>query len=247
MRYLLTGAGRRELERWLQLRPLLGFDLDGTLAPIGRDPRAVALPPRVRSLLADVARRFPVIVISGRAQRDVLPRLDGVPVVEVYGNHGLEPLHASSVLRDRVAGWKEFISRRLSGWERVWVEDKQYSLTIHYRNAPEPVWAARAARITAEALGGVRIVAGERCLHVLPAGLADRGQVLLHAQRKLACPTAIYFGDDKMDEDIFAGCNPAAVLGIRIGPDPGSRARYYLHWQTEMEAVLELIAKDQNT
>lgn len=242
MRYLLSGSGRRELKRWLQLRPVLGFDLDGTLAPIVRDPQAVVLPPRVRSLLLDVARRFPVIVLSGRAQQDVLHRLDGIPVVEVYGNHGIEPLHASSVLRERVAGWSEIVARRLSTWEGVWVEDKQYSLTIHYRNAPAPDLAAEAARFAAEALGGVRIIAGKCCLNILPAGLADKGKALLHAQRQLDCPTAIYFGDDHTDEDVFAGCDPAAVLGVRVGRELGSRARYYLHWQQEMEAVLDLVA-----
>ncbi|MFO0578820.1 MAG: trehalose-phosphatase [Polyangia bacterium] len=241
MTYLLSEGGKHALAERLRQHPVLGFDLDGTLAPIGRDPEAVSLAPRIRSRLLLLARRLPVVVISGRARGDVQRRVAGIPVCEVYGNHGIEPLHSSDILRDRIAAWSERVSRRLSTWPGVWVEDKQYSVTVHYRESPEPQQAAAAARLVAAELGGARLIDGKCCLNILPAGFADKGRALLHAQRALERSTAIYFGDDETDEDVFAGCDPASVLGVRIGRKPRSRAAYFLRGQSEMEAVLRFV------
>lgn len=241
MTYLLSAGGKQALAAHLRQQPVLGFDLDGTLAPIVSDPAAVSLGPRIRARLLSLARRLPVVVISGRARGDVQQRLLGIPISEVYGNHGIEPLHSSGILRDRVAAWSERVARRLSTWPGVWVEDKRYSLTVHYRGSPEPERAAAAARLVAEELGGVRLLDGKCCLNVLPAGFADKGRALLHAQQALARSTAIYFGDDETDEDVFAGCDPASVLGVRIGRKPRSRAAYFLRGQGEMEAVLRFV------
>ena len=226
MTYLLSAGGKQALAERLRQHPVLGFDLDGTLAPIGSNPEAVSLGPRIRSRLLALARRLPVVVISGRARGDVQRRFIGIPVCEVYGNHGIEPLHSSGILRDRIAAWSERMSRRLSTWPGVWVEDKRFSLTVHYRESPQPQQAAAAARLIAEELGGARLIDGKCCLNVLPSGFADKGRALLHAQQALARATAIYFGDDETDEDVFAGCDPASVLGVRIGRRSRSRRRF---------------------
>lgn len=241
MRYLLSEDGKQALAARLRQRPVLGFDLDGTLARIVSDPAAVSLAPRIRARLLSLARRLPVVVISGRARGDVQSRFAGIPVSEIYGNHGIEPLHSSNILRERIAAWSERMSRRLSTWQGVWIEDKRYSLTVHFRESAEPERAAEAARLAAQELGGTRLIDGKRCLNVLPAGFAHKGRALLHAQQALSLSTAIYFGDDETDEDVFTGCDPAAVLGVRIGKSPRSRAEYFLRGQHEIAAVLKFV------
>lgn len=241
MKYLLTVRGRRLLRDWAERHPLLGFDLDGTLAPIVADPGSVALSPAIRSSLRDLARRFPVVIVSGRARKDVFQRLTGIPVREVYGNHGLEPTHATSSLRNQVAGWCEVLRERLSSLEGVWVEDKKYSLTVHYRHAASPEAARVAVEHAAESLPGLRRLPGKLCLNVLPAGLAHKGQALLDAQQRLGCDRAIYFGDDDTDEDVFSTCDPERVLGIRVGKPRSSRSAYYLRRQSEIAFVLQLL------
>lgn len=241
MKYLLTIRGRQQLRERALLHPLLGFDLDGTLAPIVPDPGDAKLPAGILVLLRQLARRFPLVVVSGRARKDVFHRLDGVPVREVYGNHGIEPTHASELLRDRISSWSQMLRSRLSEWEGVWVEDKKYSLTVHYRHARWPLRAREAATAAASALESARILAGKACLNILPLGIAHKGRALLDAQHRLGCESAIYFGDDETDEDVFSTCDPEAVLGIRIGRRPTSRAPYYLRRQDEMELALELL------
>mgnify|MGYP000662093579 CR=1 FL=1 len=62
-----------------------------------------------RATLLSLARRLPVVVISGRARGDVQRRFIGIPVCEVYGNHGIEPLH------ERRAAGKSRLCERASG------------------------------------------------------------------------------------------------------------------------------------
>ena len=241
MKYLLTIRGREKLRELTVRHPLLGFDLDGTLAPIVSDPGEAELPSGILALLQHLARRFPLVVLSGRARRDVFQRLAGVPVREVYGNHGIEPTHATDLLRDRIGGWSETLRSRLSQWEGVWIEDKQYSLTVHYRHARCPVRARDAATLAASVLESARLLPGKSCINILPQGIAHKGRALLEAQHRTGCESAIYFGDDETDEDVFSTCDPEHVLGIRIGKRPASRAAYYLRRQSEMERALELL------
>ena len=241
MKYLLTVRGRQRLQEWAGRHPLLGFDLDGTLAPIVADPDSVTIPPTILSSLRDLARCLPVVIVSGRARKDAFQRLAGVPVREVYGNHGIEPNHAAASLLDQVAGWRDLLRERLSSMQGVWVEDKKYSLSVHYRHAPMPAAARSAIEHAAESLVGVRLLHGKRCLNVLPAGLAHKGNALLDAQRRLGCDSAIFFGDDLTDEDVFATCDPELVLGIRIGMQSTSRAAYYLRKQREIAFALQIL------
>jgi trehalose 6-phosphate phosphatase len=241
MRYLLTVRGRHQLRERAGRHPLLAFDLDGTLAPIVDDPEEVALPPSTQAVLKELARRCPVVIVSGRARKDVFQRLAGIPVREVFGNHGIEPTHATSALRGQVARWAEVLRSRLSAWRGVRLEDKQYSLTIHYRQAPRPERARAAAEQVVSLLDNARVLPGKFCLNVLPAGAAHKGNALREAQRRLGCDSAIYLGDDETDEDVFATCDPEQVLGVCVGRRPLSRAAYYLRQQCEVELVLQLL------
>lgn len=199
MKYLLTVRGRQHLQEWAGRHPLLGFDLDGTLAPIVADPESVAIPPTILSSLRDLARCLPVVIVSGRARKDAFQRLAGVPVREVYGNHGIEPNHVTASLLNQVTVWRDVLRERLS--------------SMH----------------------------GKLCLNLLPAGLAHKGNALLDAQRRLGCDSAIFFGDDLTDEDVFATCSPELVLGIRIGKQSTSHTAYYLRRQKEIAFALQTL------
>lgn len=246
MRYLFSAPGQRDLLARIGRKPLLGFDLDGTLAMIRDDPDEVRLSLTTRTLLRTAASRFPLVVISGRARADVLKRLDGITVREVYGNHGIEPRYDSEELRSWVAEWGEIMSRRLSTWSGVWVENKTFSVTVHYRQSPEPASALAAAEFAASTLSGARIVPGKFCLNLLPARFGHKGSALLEAQSRFGCESSIYVGDDETDEDVFSNCDPSSVLGVRIGNKTSSRASYYLRDQTEIDLVLSFIGRTRS-
>ena len=77
VRYLLDAEGRAALARLMTRRPLLGFDFDGTLAPIVMHPDEARIPARTAALLARLAERVPIAVVSGRQVLDVRHRRRG--------------------------------------------------------------------------------------------------------------------------------------------------------------------------
>src|SRR5262245_42923305 len=140
MRHLFASEGERALREVMRLAPLLAFDFDGTLAPIVDRPHDAIVPVAVSQSLAALAQDLPVAVITGRSVADVRPRLGFAPRY-VIGNHGAEdpdvgPPSAASqaldALRHRVALHAEDL---VDGG--VEVEDKQYSIALHYRLAPD--------------------------------------------------------------------------------------------------------------
>jgi trehalose 6-phosphate phosphatase len=170
-----------------------------------------------------------------------MQRLGDLPLREVFGNHGLEPWHTSQNELLQVSSWKESLSPRLNAIPGVWIEDKCYSLSIHYRQAA-PMQHAKAQILAAlEALGEARVVAGKCVYNVMPNRITHKGTVFGEAMHHFGCACALYVGDDHTDEDVFASCDPAQVLSVRIGKSPTSQAGYYLHSQAEMDDLLELL------
>jgi trehalose 6-phosphate phosphatase len=243
MRYVLSPAGRAALRRLLAARVLLAFDFDGTLAPIVADPDRAAMRATTRALLAQLAARYPCVVISGRARADARRRLCGVPLADVIGNHGIEPWRGLASSRHAVRRWRPQVDRGLAGVAHVMVEDKGHSIAIHYRRAPDKKATRAAIAAAVAALRNVRLVPGKQVVNLLPRGAPDKGIALESARIRLGCDSAIYVGDDDTDEDAFALGGPGHVLGIRIRRKKGSRASCYLRSQREIDQLLVLLLR----
>jgi trehalose 6-phosphate phosphatase len=219
---------------------LLAFDYDGTLAPIVADPAQAFMTPVTRELLWQVSRRYPVIVISGRAQPDALRRVRGVGVREVVGNHGIEPRHAANRHIRRVESWRSALEACVAAWPGVWLEDKIYSVAVHYRNAPNR-GAARAAIVAlARELEEARVLGGKEVVNILPRDAPDKGSALLREKERLGCSCAIYVGDDETDEYVFTHTAPQHLLGIRVEDSPDSRATHFIPDQPAIDLLLSL-------
>src|SRR5690606_15157717 len=79
-----------EIAQWWSDRPLAVFlDYDGTLTPIVPHPADAFLTPEMRRMIAALAERFPVAVISGRDRPDVAARV-GLGTLYYAGSHGLD-------------------------------------------------------------------------------------------------------------------------------------------------------------
>lgn len=222
---------------------LVAFDYDGTLAAISSSPERAPMRARTRRLLAAVAERYPCVVISGRARSDLVNWLSGVPVWHLSGNHGLEPWAEEATYAARVTRWERQLVRRLQRYPGVTVENKTYSITVHYRHAKPRRPAVVAVRQALGALRGARLIRGKEAVSVLPRDSAGKGDALQRARRLLHCDLAIYVGDDDTDEEAFVDTPPGVVLGIRIGASRRSRARYHLKDQKEIDAFLQTLLR----
>ncbi len=241
MRYALGRMGRVALRQFAWSNVLLAFDYDGTLAPIVRHPERAKMRASTRRLLREIARQYPCVVISGRARPDASRRLRGVGVLEVIGNHGTEPWQVSRRALRAVREWKPLLERRLAPLQGVTVEDKAYSLAIHYRRSREKTNARQAIRRAAAALSGARLIDGKQVVNVLPPGAPHKGMALEKARERFGCDTALYVGDDETDEDVFALDQPGRLLTVRVGHRVDSLAQYYLRRQAEIDGMLRVL------
>lgn len=219
---------------------LLAFDYDGTLAPIVSDHRFAPMRPATRRLLRAVAQRYPCVVISGRQRADLAAYIDSVPIWHVAGNHGLEPWEEHPKYAARVRKWIRELAPRLRAYRGVFIEDKTYSVTIHYRRAAHKRLALAAINRAVLGLRGARALGGKQAVSLVPRGAIDKKGALERARRLLACDTAIYVGDDETDEHAFRAA-PDRVLAIRVGLSRASHARYFLRSQREIDQLLETL------
>jgi trehalose 6-phosphate phosphatase len=179
-----------------------------------------------------------VVVISGRAQRDVERRVRGLGVVGVVGNHGIEGWHAADAGPSKVVGWLPSLARALEPHKGVVLEDKTYSVAVHYRRSREKRKARAAILGAAATLGGMRVIRGKQVVNLLPLGAPHKGIALERERRRLGCDTAIYVGDDQTDEDVFALDQPGRLLSIRVGASKASSAPYHVADQRAVDRLL---------
>jgi trehalose 6-phosphate phosphatase len=222
-------------------RILLAFDYDGVLAPIVKEPSGARMRPVTRTLLARLARRYPVAVVSGRAWKDVAAFVDGL-VPTIVGNHGFElgrpvPVPAS-VLR-QVRAWRRQLEQALAGVEGVHFEDKRSTLAVHYGLSGALRRSERAVYEAANQLEGTRLIPGKKVLNVLPHDFPSKGDAVRALVARLRCDGAVYLGDDVTDEDAFAVGAPL-VFGIHVGRGP-SLAPWCLREQGEVDELLRFL------
>jgi trehalose 6-phosphate phosphatase len=241
VRNILTRANREVLRQFGRSRVLLAFDYDGTLSPIVPEPHQATLRTSTRLLLEETARRYPCVVISGRAQRDALRRLKGVGTLEVFGNHGVEPWQVSGRFRREVRRWRPIVERHLRGLQGVRIEDKLFSIAIHFRQSRQKKRVRATIRQAVALLGDVRVIPGKQVVNVLPEGAPHKGVALEKARARLRCDTAVYVGDDETDEDVFALDQPGQLLTIRVGRKRTSAAAYYIRCQRDIDALLRAL------
>lgn len=243
MMNILSQANRAVLQEFACSKVLLAFDYDGTLAPIVTDPKRATMRARSRDLLTELTELYPVVVISGRAQSDVLKKVRGAGVRETIGNHGMEPWHASRRHIAEVERWIPLLHAAVAAFKGVVVEDKGYSVAIHYRLSREKKQARAAILNAAAELGDVRVIGGKQVVNILPNGAPHKGVALEGARQRLHCDTALYVGDDETDEDVFALDQPGRLLSIRVGKKRGSAAAYYLVNQVAIDDFMAALVE----
>ena len=256
MIHALSEAGLRALCEAAAQPLLYAFDFDGTLAPISADRDAVTVSPSTLESLSDLAKRAPCAIVSGRALADVATRINGT-VPHVLGNHGIEsPLTARSVLVKAEQICEDWKRQLLTGLAAIRskepgagpapgmeIEDKRYSLTVHFRGAQNAIDAGREAltllrRLTPEP----ELIEGKYAINALPPGLGGKGPAAFAFMNHLGRTGLFYIGDEDTDETVFSLPN-AVAMGIRVGRQAGSRAEFYLQDQTEVEQVLRVLVQ----
>jgi trehalose 6-phosphate phosphatase len=239
MRYFLSKGCRSIAAQLAAERTLCAFDYDGTLAPIVAHPDQARMRARTRRLLARLAAAYPCAVISGRARADLRRHLAGVRVAGAIGNHGAETSCPARTGRRLTESWLRSLAPAVASLAGVWIEDKEYTLAVHYRQARWKREARRAILEVVHTLQGARALGGKQVVNVLPSAAPGKGAAVVLLRKRLHCASVLYVGDDENDEDAFA--LEGNVVAVRIGRARDSRAGYFLREQVEIDALLELM------
>ncbi len=244
MSYFFSAAGQQRLVQMAGSRLLCVFDFDGTLAPIVARPEQASVPAEVRSQLQQLTEVATVGILTGRSLADVQPRLGFTPHY-IMGNHGIEGVPGwedrSAAYADLSRQWRVQLSSLLLTQDDpgIQLEDKNFSLSVHYRLARDPVASARQLLDLFEHLQPApRIMAGKCVFNLLPQGAADKGSALLQLMTATHAQGAIYVGDDVTDEDVFR-LQRDDILSVRTEYEAYSAAGFFLTNQLEMPRLLD--------
>lgn len=237
---ILSAAGDLAMIRILAEKPLLALDFDGTLAPIVSEPSAARASADIAELLTVLGNRLPVAIVTGRSVADVAGRLGFSPSF-IVGNHGAEGLPGAPGKPPEVGLWRDRIMRNFKAdldAAGVTIEDKGYSMSMHYRHAPDRDVARDLIHAAIMSLKPVpRVIGGKCVVNLLPADAPDKFSAVSALLKISGCRSAIFAGDDVTDDVVFDQASDD-WLTVRVEALDDSRARFYLSAQAEMPAFL---------
>jgi trehalose 6-phosphate phosphatase len=253
MKDLLSAAHRGILHRLgSDPKAVLAFDFDGTLVGLYRDPQEVHMAASTRTLLRCLCRSHRVVLITGRGLEDIEPKVKGIGFLGIVGSHGMEwtfgPNRVDRFIA-RTRRWKEALESAFrSKTSGILVEDKRFSLSVHWRQARKKTLAARQVKREIQKLSGTRLIGGKEVMNVLPKGAPDKGIAFRRVLRKLGAETAFYIGDDVTDEYIFRLTPPRGAhwVLVKVGNANRTHAGYRLKSQKNIDAVLRELIKGFN-
>lgn len=225
----------------------VALDFDGTLAPIVRERARAAMSARTRDTLRLLAETYPTVIVSGRARADVAGRLGGAPVKLVLGNHGAEgglgDARTRARLRREIRAAKCALVDDLEGLDGVEIEDKEYSLSIHDRNATDPEAARVAIAAAVSKLGpSMRSEPGKRVTNVVHVDAPDKGAAVRALHHDRGAAQVIFVGDDVTDESVFRLRAPWLV-SVRVGRTAGSAAPYFVATRAHVDLLCEALVR----
>jgi trehalose-phosphatase len=195
--------------------------------------------------------------VSGRPISDISNHI-GLRKVFYIGNHGLEFKRPnddrikilSKTKIDKSLKAIRNIARQLKeetkSLKGVWLEDKKYSISLHYRQANYKD-AKIAAKVfnqiiaPAEKDKKIRVTRGKKVFEIRPSFNQNKGTAVEKIKKILSkkSPLLIYLGDDVTDEDVFRLMSKKDI-SIHIGKGDKSAAQYSLK---NVKAVGEFLKK----
>ena len=229
------------------------LDVDGTLLDIAETPLAVIVPDRLRTALGALQEQLggAIAFVSGRPIGE-LDRIFAPLKLSAVGGHGAEiRTHpAGEVRRSKIAklddSLREEDSQIRTLGSGIIVEDKGYSLAIHYRLAPQlggDVLKHVAAICRNEACDSLQVLPGKLVVEIKPSGY-DKGTGLreLMTIAPFTGRRPVFVGDDVTDDAAFAVLPDFGGTGFSVsGFVPG--ATYNFDGPEDVRLWLETLSK----
>jgi trehalose 6-phosphate phosphatase len=214
------------------------LDVDGTILDLAPTPREVFVSHELRETLARLWKRTDggVAFVSGRpvSELDLIFSPLQLPAI---GGHGAELRTAPGAAPEapRLPALDPAVKRQFAAIAEaapgIILEDKGYSLALHYRQAPdkEDLVRAAAAKICADVKGAsIELLPGKLVVEIKQAGFTKATAVReLMTYPRFAQRRPIFLGDDVTDLGVFEILPDFDGIGISVGRNvPGVEARF---------------------
>jgi trehalose 6-phosphate phosphatase len=204
------------------------LDIDGTLLDFGPTPREVWVPPDLLATLNDLRMKTSgaLALVSGRSLNDI-DLIFAPEQFSVVGGHGAEMRLATEGGPGTMfaPALDNELKRRLAAIARlspgILLEDKGYSLALHYRLAPYAEAAIREsiALIQADLPDApIEVLPGKFVFEVKHARFSKASGVRsLMTHAPFAGRSPLFIGDDVTDETVFAIMPELEGIGFSVG------------------------------
>jgi trehalose 6-phosphate phosphatase len=222
-----AGPAARELALRLDQSAIL-LDIDGTLLDLAPTPREVWVPPNLSTTLNRLLARTSgaLALVSGRSLNDIdlIFAPEQFPAV---GGHGAEMRISSEseAVATHAPPMDKELKRRLAAIAKlspgILLEDKGYSLALHYRLAPHAEKAIYAAvsLIRADLPNApIEVLPGKCVCEIKHSGFNKAtGVVELMTHEPFKGRRPIFIGDDVTDEAVFGIMPDLGGLAFSVG------------------------------
>jgi trehalose 6-phosphate phosphatase len=204
------------------------LDIDGTLLDLAPTPREVWVPPGLGETLSRLREKTSgaLALVSGRSLNDI--DLIFAPLqLPAVGGHGAEMRLSpqSEAASSHAPPMDQELKRRLAAIAKlspgILLEDKGYSLALHYRLAPhaeKAIYQAVSAIRADLPNAPIEVLPGKSVCEVKHSGFTKATGVLelmKHAPFKGRRP--VFIGDDVTDETVFAIMPELNGLAFSVG------------------------------
>ena len=228
------------------------LDVDGTLIDLKPSPGEAHVSAELRDLVATLAQQTggALALVSGRPIAD-LDRLFSPLVFPAIGGHGAEMRLRAGQVTLGVAHLPQDMRRQLADAAKpgMIVEDKGYSLALHYRNAPDHEEHLRASIDAGRAAfpgEATEVQPGKFMFEVKRPGVS-KGEAVraLMAEPPFAGRRPVFIGDDTTDETVFAVLPAMKGLGFSVGRHFAGLAGIFESPKQVRQALQNLAARGQ--
>lgn len=187
------------------------LDIDGTLIDLGPTPFDVDVPEELLTTLSRLVEMTngAVALVSGRPIRDI-DLLFSPLRLPAIGGHGAELRVRTSTHNIAPALSKEFreqLGTATTLRPGIFVEDKGYSVAMHYRRVPQhETWLVRHIAQICRAFADERIeVLAGKLMFEVKRPAVNKGEAVRHLMKlaPFAGRAPIFIGDDVTDESVF--------------------------------------------
>ncbi|OAL79162.1 trehalose phosphatase [Acinetobacter sp. SFB] len=228
----------------------LFLDIDGTLSEFHVDPTKSFIPKTTLQTLQQLKDlNIHVIAITGRSVK-VASQLFSPLQLPIAGTHGLEiQIDQQEELNTginelNISLLQQHVQKACLPYPQLLIENKDYSVAIHYRQCPELAETTRKIAQDIQYLHPeLKINEGKYVFELLPLE-ADKGQaiqkILQHYNFSNVLP--IFIGDDKTDEAGFKVINDYNGVSIKVGEEE-TEASYRLKNVEDVANFLDLFSQ----